>query len=338
MAILVTGGAGFIGSHTVVELQNAGYEVVVIDNLCNSSRESLRRVEKITGKPVTFYEADILDREALNTIFEKESIDSCIHFAGLKAVGESVAKPWEYYENNIAGTLVLIDVMRQHGVKNIIFSSSATVYGDPAIIPITEECPKGQCTNPYGWTKSMLEQILMDIQKADPEWNVILLRYFNPIGAHKSGMIGENPNGIPNNLMPYVTQVAVGKLKELGVFGNDYDTPDGTGVRDYIHVVDLARGHVKAIKKLDEKVGLEIYNLGTGKGYSVLDIVKNFEEATGVKIPYVIKPRRPGDIATCYSNADKAKRELFWEAEYGIKEMCEDSWRWQSQNPNGYEA
>lgn len=338
MAILVTGGAGFIGSHTVVELQNAGYEVVVIDNLCNSSKESLRRVEKITGKPVTFYEADILDREALNSIFEKESIDSCIHFAGLKAVGESVAKPWEYYENNIAGTLVLIDVMRQHGVKNIIFSSSATVYGDPAIIPITEECPKGQCTNPYGWTKSMLEQILMDIQKADPEWNVILLRYFNPIGAHKSGMIGENPNGIPNNLMPYVTQVAVGKLKELGVFGNDYDTPDGTGVRDYIHVVDLARGHVKAIKKLDEKVGLEIYNLGTGKGYSVLDIVKNFEEATGVKIPYVIKPRRPGDIATCYSNADKAKRELLWEAEYGIKEMCEDSWRWQSQNPNGYEV
>lgn len=338
MAILVTGGAGFIGSHTVVELQNAGYEVVVIDNLCNSSKESLRRVEKITGKPVTFYEADILDRKALNSIFEKESIDSCIHFAGLKAVGESVAKPWEYYENNIAGTLVLIDVMRQHGVKNIIFSSSATVYGDPAIIPITEECPKGQCTNPYGWTKSMLEQILMDIQKADPEWNVILLRYFNPIGAHKSGMIGENPNGVPNNLMPYVTQVAVGKLKELGVFGNDYDTPDGTGVRDYIHVVDLARGHVKAIKKLDEKVGLEIYNLGTGKGYSVLDIVKNFEEATGVKIPYVIKPRRPGDIATCYSNADKAKRELLWEAEYGIKEMCEDSWRWQSQNPNGYEV
>ena len=337
MAILVTGGAGFIGSHTVVELQNAGYEVVVIDNLCNSSRESLRRVEKITGKPVTFYEADILDREALNTIFEKESIESCIHFAGLKAVGESVAKPWEYYENNIAGTLVLIDVMRQHGVKNIIFSSSATVYGDPAIIPITEECPKGQCTNPYGWTKSMLEQILMDIQKADPEWNVILLRYFNPIGAHKSGMIGENPNGIPNNLMPYVTQVAVGKLKELGVFGNDYDTPDGTGVRDYIHVVDLARGHVKAIKKLDEKVGLEIYNLGTGKGYSVLDIVKNFEEATGVKIPYVIKPRRAGDIATCYSDASKAKRELGWEAEYGIKDMCADSWRWQKNNPNGYD-
>lgn len=336
MSILVTGGAGYIGSHTVVELQNAGYEVVVVDNLSNSSRESLKRVEKITGKPVTFYEADILDREALNRIFEKESIESCIHFAGLKAVGESVRKPWEYYENNIAGTLTLVDVMRKHGVKNIIFSSSATVYGDPAVIPITEECPKGQCTNPYGWTKSMLEQILTDMQKADPEWNVILLRYFNPIGAHKSGLIGENPNGIPNNLMPYVTQVAVGKLKELGIFGNDYDTPDGTGVRDYIHVVDLAIGHVKTIKKLDEKVGLAIYNLGTGKGYSVLDIVKNFEAATGVKIPYVIKPRRAGDIATCYSNADKAKRELGWEAQYDIKEMCEDSWRWQSMNPNGY--
>ena len=248
MAILVTGGAGYIGSHTVVELQNAGYDVVVLDNLSNSSEKSLERVEKLTGKPVKFYKADILDREALTDILDKEDIDSCIHFAGLKAVGESVAKPWEYYENNIAGTLTLVDVMRQHGVKNIIFSSSATVYGDPAVIPITEECPKGQCTNPYGWTKSMLEQILMDIQKADPEWNVVILRYFNPIGAHKSGTIGENPNGIPNNLMPYVTQVAVGKLKELGVFGNDYDTHDGTGVRDYIHVVDLAKGHVKALK------------------------------------------------------------------------------------------
>ena len=254
-----------------------------------------------------------------------------------RAVGESVAKPWEYYENNIAGTLTLVDVMRKHNVKNIIFSSSATVYGDPAIIPITEECPKGQCTNPYGWTKSMLEQILTDIQKADPEWNVVLLRYFNPIGAHKSGTIGENPNGIPNNLMPYITQVAVGKLKELGVFGNDYDTPDGTGVRDYIHVVDLAKGHVKALKKIEDNSGLSIYNLGTGKGYSVLDIVKNFEAATGVKIPYVIKPRRPGDIATCYSDASKAERELGWKAENGIKEMCADSWRWQSNNPNGYE-
>ena len=336
MAILVTGGAGYIGSHTVVELQNAGYDVVVLDNLSNSSEKSLERVEKLTGKPVKFYKADILDREALTDILDKEDIDSCIHFAGLKAVGESVAKPWEYYENNIAGTLTLVDVMRQHGVKNIIFSSSATVYGDPAVIPITEECPKGQCTNPYGWTKSMLEQILMDIQKADPEWNVVILRYFNPIGAHKSGTIGENPNGIPNNLMPYVTQVAVGKLKELGVFGNDYDTHDGTGVRDYIHVVDLAKGHVKALKKLEDNYGLSIYNLGTGKGYSVLDIVKNFEEATGVKIPYAIKPRRPGDIATCYSDAAKAKRELGWEAENGIREMCEDAWRWQSNNPNGY--
>ena len=337
MAILVTGGVGYIGSHTVVELQNAGYDVVVLDNLSNASEKALDRVSKITGKPVKFYKADILDRDALNNIFDKETIESCIHFAGLKAVGESVVKLWEYYENNIAGTLTLIDVMRKHNVKNIIFSSSATVYGDPAQIPITEECPKGQCTNPYGWTKSMLEQVLTDIQKADPEWNVMLLRYFNPIGAHKSGTIGENPNGIPNNLMPYITQVAVGKLKELGVFGNDYDTPDGTGVRDYIHVVDLAKGHVKALKKIEENPGLAIYNLGTGKGYSVLDIVKNFEAATGVKIPYVIKPRRAGDIATCYCDASKAEKELGWKAENGIREMCEDSWRWQSNNPQGYE-
>ena len=337
MAILVTGGAGYIGSHTVVELQNAGYDVVVLDNLSNASEKALDRVSKITGKPVKFYNADILDRDALNDIFDKETIESCIHFAGLKAVGESVVKPWEYYENNIAGTLTLVDVMRKNNVKNIIFSSSATVYGDPAQIPITEECPKGQCTNPYGWTKSMLEQVLTDIQKADPEWNVMLLRYFNPIGAHKSGTIGENPNGIPNNLMPYITQVAVGKLKELGVFGNDYDTPDGTGVRDYIHVVDLAKGHVKALKKIEENPGLAIYNLGTGKGYSVLDIVKNFEAATGVKIPYVIKPRRAGDIATCYCDASKAEKELGWKAENGIREMCEDSWRWQSNNPQGYE-
>ena len=337
MSILVTGGAGYIGSHTVVELQQAGYDAVVVDNLSNSSEKSLDRVEKITGKKVKFYKADILDREALEEIFTNEQIDSCIHFAGLKSVGESVAKPWEYYNNNIAGTLVLIDVMRNHGVKNIIFSSSATVYGDPAFVPITEECPKGQCTNPYGWTKSMLEQIFMDIQKADPEWNIVLLRYFNPIGAHKSGTIGENPNGIPNNLMPYVTQVAVGKRPELGVFGNDYDTHDGTGVRDYIHVVDLARGHVKALKKIEEKAGLKIYNLGTGNGYSVLDIVKNFEAATGVEIPYSIKDRRPGDIATCYSDASKAERELDWKAEYDIKDMCADSWRWQKMNPNGYE-
>lgn len=337
MAILVAGGAGYIGTHTVVELQDAGYEVVVVDNLYNSSEKALERVEKITGKPVKFYKADILDRDALNEIFEKEEIDSCIHFAGLKAVGESVAKPWEYYENNIAGTLTLVDVMRNHGVKNMIFSSSATIYGDPAVIPITEECPKGECTNPYGWTKSMLEQILSDIQKADSEWNIVLLRYFNPIGAHESGTIGENPNGVPNNLMPYITQVAVGKLEKLGVFGDDYDTPDGTGVRDYIHVVDLAKGHVKALKKLEEKAGLCIYNLGTGHGYSVLDMVKNFEKANGIKIPYVIKERRPGDIAACYADASKAERELGWKAEKGILEMCADSWRWQSNNPNGYD-
>ncbi len=337
MSILVTGGAGFIGSHTVVLLQEAGYDVVVLDNLSNSSEKSLERVSAITGKPVKFYKADILDREALEDIFTKEDITACIHFAGLKAVGESVAKPWEYYENNIAGTLTLVDVMRKHNCKNIIFSSSATVYGDPAIIPITEECPKGTCTNPYGWTKSMLEQILSDIQKADNEWNIVLLRYFNPIGAHKSGTIGENPNGVPNNLMPYITQVAVGKRPELSVFGNDYDTPDGTGVRDYIHVVDLADGHLKALKKIEENAGLCIYNLGTGTGYSVLDVVKNFEEATGVKVPYVIKDRRPGDVAACYADSAKAKAELGWEAKYGIKEMCADSWRWQSQNPNGYE-
>ena len=336
--ILITGGAGYIGSHTALELLNEGYEVVVYDNLCNSSKESLKRVEELSGKHITFYEGDVMDETALKAMMEKEGVDAVIHCAALKAVGESVQKPLEYYRNNITGTLTLMDVMKQTGVKNIVFSSSATVYGSPEEMPITEECPKGQCTNPYGWTKSMLEQILTDIQKADPEWNVVLLRYFNPIGAHKSGTIGENPNGIPNNLMPYITQVAVGKLKELGVFGNDYDTPDGTGVRDYIHVVDLAKGHVKALKKLEDNSGLSIYNLGTGKGYSVLDIVKNFEAATGVKIPYVIKPRRPGDIATCYSDATKAEKELGWKAENGIREMCADSWRWQSQNPNGYEA
>lgn len=338
MAILVTGGAGFIGSHTVVELQNAGYEVVVVDNLVNASRKSLERVQQITGKPVRFYEADILDAQALDRVFSENEIESVIHFAGLKAVGESVSKPWEYYYNNISGSLILFDVMRKHHVKNIIFSSSATVYGVPAQIPVTEECPKGEITNPYGQTKGMLEQILTDIQKADPQWNVILLRYFNPIGAHKSGLIGENPNGIPNNLMPYITQVAVGKLKCLGVFGNDYDTPDGTGVRDYIHVVDLAIGHVKSVEKLRENPGLKIYNLGTGIGYSVLDIVKNFEEATGIHIPYEIKPRRAGDIATNYADASLAKKELGWVAERGIKEMCEDSWRWQSMNPNGFDA
>lgn len=337
MTILVTGGTGYIGSHTVVELQNAGYDVVVMDNLSNSSMKVLDRIEAITGKKVPFYEADIRNREDLEKIFTNEKIDAVIHFAGLKAVGESVQKPWEYYENNISGTLTLLDEMKKHNVKNIIFSSSATVYGNPAIIPITEECPKGVCTNPYGWTKHMLEQILTDIQKADNEWNVVLLRYFNPIGAHKSGTMGENPNGIPNNLMPYITQVAVGKLDHLNVFGDDYDTPDGTGVRDYIHVVDLAKGHVKALKKLEPGTGLSLYNLGTGVGYSVLDIVKNFEEANGVKIPYVIAPRRAGDIATCYSDASKAERELGWKAENGIREMCEDSWRWQKNNPNGYE-
>lgn len=337
MAILVTGGAGYIGSHTCVELQSVGYDIVVLDNLSNSTEESLRRVEAITGRKIKFYKGDILDRDILNKIFKEEKIESCIHFAGLKAVGESVEMPWEYYNNNIAGTLTLVDVMRQNNCKNMIFSSSATVYGNPVQIPITEDCPKGSCTNPYGWTKSMLEQILMDIQKADSAWNVILLRYFNPIGAHKSGTMGENPNGIPNNLMPYVTQVAVGKLKMLSVFGNDYDTPDGTGVRDYIHVVDLAKGHVKALKKLEEDPGFTIYNLGTGHGYSVLEIINHFEQVNGVKIPYVMKERRAGDIGMCYCDPSKASKELGWEAQYGIREMCQDFWRWQKNNPNGYE-
>ena len=336
MRILVTGGAGYIGSHTCLELLNQGHEVVVFDNLSNSSEESLNRVKTLTGKDLTFYKADMLDREAMERIFSQEKIDAVIHFAGLKAVGESVAKPLEYYSKNITGTLILCDVLWKHGVKKIIFSSSATVYGDPAFIPITEECPKGQCTNPYGWTKSMLEQILTDIQKADPEWSVILLRYFNPVGAHESGMIGEDPEGIPNNLTPYITQVAVGKLKEVGVFGNDYDTPDGTGVRDYIHVMDLADGHVKALKKFEDKPDVYVYNLGTGHGYSVLDMIHAFSKAVGKEIPYVIKPRRPGDIATCYADPSKAKKELGWEAKRGIDEMCADGWKWQSMNPNGY--
>ncbi len=337
MAILVTGGAGYIGSHTCVELLNKGYDVIVVDNLCNSCKEALGRVQEITGRTLKFYEVDILDREGLTKVFEAEQIDSVIHFAGLKAVGESVAKPLEYYQNNITGTLVLCDVMRSHGIKSIVFSSSATVYGTPAFVPITEECPKGICTNPYGWTKSMLEQILTDLHTADPEWKVILLRYFNPIGAHESGRIGENPKGIPNNLVPYITQVAVGKLESLGVFGDDYDTPDGTGVRDYIHVVDLAIGHVKAIEKMAKiRDGVLIYNLGTGIGYSVLDIVKGFEKAVGQPIPYVIKPRRPGDIATCYADPTLAKKELGWEAVRDLNKMCEDSWRWQKNNPEGY--
>lgn len=336
MHILVTGGAGYIGSHTCVELLNAGYEVTVVDNLYNSSEKALDRVQEITGKTVKFYKADIQDRDAMNKIFDENKFEAVIHFAGLKAVGESVAKPIEYYQNNIGGTLVLTDVMRHHGCKNIIFSSSATVYGDPAMIPITEECPKGTCTNPYGWSKSMLEQILTDIHTSDPEWNMVLLRYFNPIGAHKSGKIGEDPKGIPNNLLPYVAQVAIGKLECLGVFGDDYDTPDGTGVRDYIHVVDLALGHVKAVEKLADKEGVSIYNLGTGNGYSVLQVVHAFEKACGHPINYAIKPRRPGDIAMCYCDPAKAKKELGWEAQYGIEDMCADSWRWQSQNPNGY--
>ena len=329
MKILLTGGAGFIGSHTIVELDNAGYEVVVVDNFVNSKKESLERVAQIIGKQVPYYKADIRDREALEAVFSEHQFDAVIHFAGLKAVGESVAKPLEYYENNMSGTFVLLDVMRKHGCKNIIFSSSATVYGDPALIPITEECPQGQRTNPYGQTKSLLEEVLQDVQRADTEWNVVLLRYFNPIGAHASGLIGENPNGIPNNLMPYITQTAIGIRKELGVFGNDYDTPDGTGVRDYIHVVDLALGHVAALKAIERKCGLAVYNLGTGHGYSVLDVVKAFEKANGLHVPYKIMPRRPGDIATCYCDPSKAKQELGWEAKYGIEDMCRDSWRFQ---------
>jgi len=349
MNILVTGGAGYIGSHTVVELLLAGHSVVVIDNLSNSSRVSLDRVLEIVREKrpevarIPFYEVDLRDRAALEEVFtDNPPFDCCIHFAGLKAVGESVAKPWEYYENNIGGTLVLLDVMRAHGCKSIIFSSSSTVYGDPEHVPVTEESPKGQCTNPYGWTKSMLEQIMSDLHTADVKngaekpWNVVLLRYFNPIGAHPSGRIGEDPNGIPNNLMPYITQVAAGKLDHLNVFGNDYDTPDGTGVRDYIHVVDLARGHVKALAAVAKNCGLAIYNLGTGTGYSVLEVVHAFEKANGLTIPYEIKPRRPGDIAANWSSPEKAKRELGWEARYGIEEMCRDSWNWQKQNPNGY--
>ena len=337
MHILVTGGAGFIGSHTLIELYKAGHTALVVDNLSNSNREALRRVAEIIGIPeIPFVEADIRDRDALEAVFAQHHFDACIHFAGLKAVGESVTKPLEYYENNMNGTFVLLDVMRKHGCKNIIFSSSATVYGDPAIIPITEECPKGQCTNPYGQTKSMLEQVMMDVQHADPGWNVVLLRYFNPIGAHASGRIGEDPNGIPNNLMPYITQVAVGKRERLGVFGNDYPTPDGTGVRDYIHVVDLAAAHVAALQAITRNAGLAIYNIGTGHGYSVLDVVNTFMRVNGVRIPYVIMPRRAGDIATCYCDPTKAERELGWKAQFALDDMCRDSWNWQKSNPEGY--
>ena len=342
MNILVTGGAGYIGTHTLIELYKAGHTAVVVDNLSNSNPVALQRVAEIIGvSEIPFYKVDIRDREGLAKVLAAHKCDACIHFAGLKAVGESVEKPWEYYENNIGGTLVLVDVMRRHGCKNIIFSSSATVYGDPVEIPITENCPKGQCTNPYGWTKSMLEQVLMDIQKADAEWNVVLLRYFNPVGAHQSGRIGENPNGIPNNLMPYITQVAVGKRKELGVFGNDYPTPDGTGVRDYIHVCDLAAAHVCALQRFTNALtqshnSTSIYNVGTGHGYSVLDMVKAFVRVNGVDVPYTIKPRRAGDIATCYCNPAKAAAELGWHARYGIEDMVRDSWNWQKNNPDGY--
>ncbi|MCI6947627.1 UDP-glucose 4-epimerase GalE [Oribacterium sp. P9] len=338
MTILVTGGAGYIGSHTCVELLNAGYDVVIIDNLYNSNQKAVDRIEEITGKKVKFYPDDMMDRAAVKRVFDENKIDAVIHFAGLKAVGESVHKPIEYYRTNIGSTLNLTDEMRAHGCKNIIFSSSATVYGDPAEIPITENCPKGTCTNPYGWTKWMQEQILTDIHTADPEWNVILLRYFNPIGAHKSGLIGEDPKGIPNNLLPYVAQVAIGKLPEINVFGNDYDTPDGTGVRDYIHVVDLARGHVKAIERFAKKDGVFICNLGTGHGYSVLDVIHAFEKACGKELPYVIRERRPGDIATCYSSPAKAEKELGWTAEFDLEDMCRDSWNWQQKNPNGYNS
>ena len=338
MAILITGGTGFIGSHTVVELLNDGRDVVILDNLSNSKECVIDRIETITGKRPKFYNADLLDYEAVDRVFNENDIDSVIHFAGLKAVGESVAQPIRYYHNNLTGTLILCEVMAKHNVKLIVFSSSATVYGSPEEMPITEECPKGQCTNPYGWTKSMMEQIMTDVQKANPDMNVILLRYFNPVGAHESGRIGEDPKGIPNNLMPYISQVAVGKLEKLGVFGDDYDTPDGTGVRDYIHVVDLAKGHVKAIDYIFSNPGLDVINLGTGVGYSVLDMVKAFGKACGKEIPYEIKPRRAGDIAMCYADPAKAAKVLGWKAEKGLDEMCADTWRWQSQNPNGYEA
>ena len=336
MKILVTGGTGFIGSHTCVELLNSGYEVVIADNLYNSKELVVDRIETITGKRPAFYNLDICDREALNELFDKENIDAAIHFAGYKAVGESTQKPIEYYHNNIESTLVLCDVMRKHGVKKIVFSSSATVYGDPAFVPITEECPLGETTNPYGATKSMQERILTDIWRSDNEWQVMLLRYFNPIGAHASGLIGEDPKGIPNNLLPYVAQVASGKRECIHVFGNDYDTPDGTGIRDYIHVVDLAKGHVKAIEGMETLPGVQIFNLGTGNGYSVLDIIKAFSAACGRDLPYVIDPRRPGDVAQCYSDPTKAKEVLGWVAEKNIEDMCRDAWNWQSRNPNGY--
>lgn len=333
MKILLPGGAGYIGSHTAVELLNAGKEIVIIDNFSNSKKEVLDKIRKITGKDFKFYEMDYLDKEKLDKVFEENEIDAVLNFAGYKAVGESIQKPIEYYKNNISGCLELLETMKKHGVKKFIFSSSATVYGDPETIPITEECKTGGTTNPYGTSKLFIEQILKDVYKSDNTWDICILRYFNPVGAHESGLIGEEPQGIPNNLMPYVARVAAGQLKELSVYGNDYDTKDGTGVRDYIHVVDLAKGHVAALKKLDkENKGLFIYNLGTGKGYSVLDMVKGFEKATGKKVPYKIAPRRAGDIATCYADPKKAKEELGWEAEKDINDMCKDSWEYIQKN------
>jgi len=337
MAVLVTGGAGFIGSHTCVELLNSGHEIVVVDNLKNSKAEALKRIREITGKDLVFYQIDLLDKELLRTVFQKHKIESVVHFAGLKAVGESVRKPLYYYHNNITGTLILCELMQEFGVKKIVFSSSATVYGDPASVPITEDFPL-HTTNPYGTTKLFIEQILADVYQADNTWSVVLLRYFNPIGAHSSGRIGEDPNDIPNNLLPYIAQVAVGKLEKLPIYGNDYETVDGTGVRDYIHVVDLSIGHIKALDKAEKDTGVFVYNLGTGCGYSVLQVVEEFKQASGRDVPYEFNPRRPGDIAENYSNPIKAKTELGWEATRGLKEMCEDSWRWQKDNPNGYET
>ena len=338
MHVFVTGGAGYIGSHTCLELLNQGHRVTVLDNLCNSNPESLVRVRELTGKELTFVEGDVRDEELLSRVFAENSFDCVIHFAGLKAVGESVSQPWRYYDNNLNSTLVLTKVMEKYGVKQLIFSSSATVYTADNTMPLVETSRTGGCTNPYGWTKYMTEQILSGLCHADPTWSVCLLRYFNPIGAHESGRIGEDPRGIPNNLMPFVTQVAVGRREKLSVFGNDYDTPDGTGVRDYIHVVDLAKGHVAACAYVTAHTGCEVFNLGTGTGYSVLDIVKTFEEVNGVAVPYVITDRRPGDIATCYASPDKSAQVLGWAAEKNLADMCRDSWRWQSQNPNGYDA
>lgn len=336
MKVLVTGGAGYIGSHTMVELLTRGHEVIAFDNFYNSKPESLNRVKKITGKDFKFYEADMLDKDALNKIFDENEIDAVIHFAGLKAVGESTQKPLFYYTNNLVGTLNLLDVMQAHNVKNIVFSSSATVYGEPKEVPVREEFPIGNTTNPYGTTKLFQEIMLTDLQKAHSDWTITLLRYFNPVGAHKSGLIGENPQGIPNNIAPYISQVAVGKLEKLRVFGNDYDTHDGTGVRDFIHVVDLAIGHIKALEHSVDKNGVFVYNLGTGNGYSVLDLVKAFEKASGVTIPYEFVERRAGDLASIYANPEKAQKELGFVAERGIDEMCEDIWRWQKNNPNGF--